>query len=69
MPRKTPGRRRRAAGAAGFNEAAARCRGKRGAWPPPPSMLAHQASMRPRPDAAENAAADRGDDGDVVALQ
>ena len=54
MPRKTRGpeadgndRRGR------FNEAAARCRGK-----PPAALLAardsHRASMRPRPDAAEN---------------
>ena len=36
-----------------FNEAAARCRGKRGA-PPPPRSPDRSASMRPRPDAAEN---------------
>ena len=36
-----------------FNEAAARCRGKPAAAPRPPPAAA-QASMRPRPDAAEN---------------
>ena len=55
MPRKTA-----AAGlvtpptAAGFNEAAARCRGKRPAPPTSPRSCI-LASMRPRPDAAENA--------------
>ena len=56
MPRKTrsrreaPRRRRR-----GFNEAAARCRGKpRRLLVTPPGLLS--ASMRPRPDAAENLA-------------
>ena len=39
---------------AGFNEAAARCRGKRG--PPVAGQIHLQASMRPRPDAAENVA-------------
>ena len=53
MPRKTTAPGRQCARGAGFNEAAARCRGKR--------LLADQrraevqASMRPRPDAAENA--------------
>ena len=54
MPRKTRSSAvSRGGTAAGFNEAAARCRGKptasasrRAAWTP--------ASMRPRPDAAEN---------------
>ena len=42
--------------AAGFNEAAARCRGKRGAGQG--SVLPRlPASMRPRPDAAENSPA------------
>ena len=39
--------------ARGFNEAAARCRGKRAALGHQPRP--HEASMRPRPDAAENA--------------
>ena len=54
MPRKTSGvmlRRRRCA--ACFNEAAARCRGKLLAPSTPRSNIA-AASMRPRPDAAEN---------------
>ena len=38
-----------------FNEAAARCRGKHGRWRRVPSLLG-LASMRPRPDAAENGA-------------
>ena len=43
----------------GFNEAAARCRGKpQAARPLVPVRL--QASMRPRPDAAENRAARAG---------
>ena len=54
MPRKTRAGSGRGRGPLpGFNEAAARCRGKQPA-------LAHvgdeaRASMRPRPDAAENA--------------
>ena len=54
MPRKTrPNRRCRRLVNHGFNEAAARCRGKptgRGLQPAGPRT----ASMRPRPDAAEN---------------
>ena len=61
MPRKTlllsPGT---SAGLPGFNEAAARCRGKLGRQPPLDVALV-DASMRPRPDAAENA--QRPDDG------
>ena len=37
-----------------FNEAAARCRGKRPTTPTTPTVQ-YEASMRPRPDAAENA--------------
>ena len=50
LDRLGPGRRGRAPG---FNEAAARCRGKRAVAP---GRVAAQscASMRPRPDAAEN---------------
>ena len=53
MPRKTgnPGRSVFKI-ASGFNEAAARCRGKLGQQVCDPSVRA--ASMRPRPDAAEN---------------
>ena len=43
----------------GFNEAAARCRGKQ-RDPEPPAEAGVRASMRPRPDAAEN---DRGEGG------
>ena len=43
-------------GTDGFNEAAARCRGKRPDTPPSPGR--RPASMRPRPDAAENQAFD-----------
>ena len=55
MPRKTPATgARRLAEAARFNEAAARCRGK--PYESIPYFRAyHMASMRPRPDAAENA--------------
>ena len=57
MPRKTL---RRAtttsAWSPGFNEAAARCRGKLPFDSPRPGG-AQEASMRPRPDAAENGAA------------
>ena len=42
----------------GFNEAAARCRGKR--QRPLKPVRGRRASMRPRPDAAENAQAARG---------
>ena len=52
--RGKPARSRRTGGGRGrFNEAAARCRGKR---PPAPcaGLGARLASMRPRPDAAEN---------------
>ena len=53
MPRKTAtcGRATSAA-AAGFNEAAARCRGKLDLAERTRDLL--RASMRPRPDAAEN---------------
>ena len=55
MPRKTRARRRRPGdGGRRFNEAAARCRGKPAAAGAPPRPL-ERASMRPRPDAAENA--------------
>ena len=53
MPRKTQGRAVRLAEPdAGFNEAAARCHGKRQAHGAVP--LRRRASMRPRPDATEN---------------
>ena len=55
MPRKTSSRAAAAASATPrFNEAAARCRGKQ----PDPAFgrAEHRASMRPRPDAAENVA-------------
>ena len=53
MPRKTRALARRwSAARARFNEAAARCRGKRRGGGQP-GHAAH-ASMRPRPDAAEN---------------
>ena len=78
MPRKTAGSGRTATQPRCFNEAAARCRGKRPLLRPPPSQgsrfneaaarcrgkpglhralpaAAALASMRPRPDAAENA--------------
>ena len=42
-----------------FNEAAARCRGKRGRETCHQRSFLHWASMRPRPDAAENAAGPR----------
>ena len=53
MPRKTRVLARSAAGTGRFNEAAARCRGKplRGGGG---SNRSPEASMRPRPDAAEN---------------
>ena len=38
----------------GFNEAAARCRGKLACPSPGRDLLRDHASMRPRPDAAEN---------------
>ena len=54
MPRKTPGTfAPPEGGAASFNEAAARCRGKRLRGRDPRPDRGH-ASMRPRPDAAEN---------------
>ena len=55
MPRKTPPRKSAAARAlrGGFNEAAARCRGKRGLHGQRFGRTG-DASMRPRPDAAEN---------------
>ena len=57
MPRKTAATRpARNTGRSGFNEAAARCRGKHTA-PEPIISPAVEASMRPRPDAAENATA------------
>ena len=53
MPRKTPGSAAPTpAPAPRFNEAAARCRGKRTIALDAPQVAA--ASMRPRPDAAEN---------------
>ena len=52
MPRKTIGHQRSPRGRAGFNEAAARCRGK--PIPMPKGFCYQSASMRPRPDAAEN---------------
>ena len=55
MPRKTPEPPlQRAAERLGFNEAAARCRGKLGRHQD--VRLRLRASMRPRPDAAENGA-------------
>ena len=53
MPRKTPMSMKSRANPARFNEAAARCRGKRGQGPGN-DAADHEASMRPRPDAAEN---------------
>ena len=60
MPRKTPSPAFHCpAPCWGFNEAAARCRGKHPLELP--DLAAQVASMRPRPDAAENAApGDRG---------
>ena len=55
MPRKTSSSGSGAGAEAGFNEAAARCRGKHPSDPIAREQL-RQASMRPRPDAAENAA-------------
>ena len=56
MPRKTLPLRGLSGGAAGgFNEAAARCRGKPAGGGGQPAQ-GHAASMRPRPDAAENRA-------------
>ena len=53
MPRKTSKQQRaRPAAARRFNEAAARCRGKRQDGRDDPELPG--ASMRPRPDAAEN---------------
>ena len=56
MPRKTPTSSTRTPSPPGFNEAAARCRGKPAA-PRHRSRGADFASMRPRPDAAENGGA------------
>ena len=55
MPRKTPVESDGLDDLHCFNEAAARCRGKR--TPHGPIRIAVGASMRPRPDAAENARA------------
>ena len=53
MPRKTKLKAQAQASTCGFNEAAARCRGKRG--PDRTGFCSSSvASMRPRPDAAEN---------------
>ena len=57
MPRKTSRAERREGGVWSFNEAAARCRGKRAARRAAAERGA--ASMRPRPDAAENLACGR----------
>ena len=55
MPRKTPRSSRPArASAPRFNEAAARCHGKRGGHQRPGRERQTGASMRPRPDATEN---------------
>ena len=55
MPRKTPAPRQKARlTMLCFNEAAARCRGKLGRAGRE-AMRLKMASMRPRPDAAENA--------------
>ena len=62
MPRKTRRNRRSRREDAGFNEAAARCRGKPAAVSVP-AVAAALASMRPRPDAAENATIFCGDPG------
>ena len=53
MPRKTPHWLPSTARLHRFNEAAARCRGKPTA-PAANKILLGEASMRPRPDAAEN---------------
>ena len=53
MPRKTRGRDRLPTNIERFNEAAARCRGKLARFPESRRVLL-DASMRPRPDAAEN---------------
>ena len=59
MPRKTSGPTcTPPAPAAGFNEAAARCRGKRPVEHAGKEVV-EEASMRPRPDAAENSASRR----------
>ena len=56
MPRKTRNTGFRGTSTTmGFNEAAARCRGKRN-WPVDAMIQVLLASMRPRPDAAENRA-------------
>ena len=52
MPRKTSNARKTSPSCLSFNEAAARCRGKLA--PRGTADLIDQASMRPRPDAAEN---------------
>ena len=66
MPRKTAARVDVARGTIpGFNEAAARCRGKP-ATPRACLALARAASMRPRPDAAENGR--KWEDSDTAAL-
>ena len=66
MPRKTCRTRRTAAcSATRFNEAAARCRGKRGDAQRGPGA-GRAASMRPRPDAAENTAVARPRDPDAL---
>ena len=53
MPRKTPSGPSLSPPFAGFNEAAARCRGKH-MDADPLYVRPYEASMRPRPDAAEN---------------
>ena len=58
MPRKTSIRRHTEQDSACFNEAAARCRGKHDDADLP-SSVDRLASMRPRPDAAENIAGGR----------
>ena len=59
MPRKTSVRSSaRPRGQSCFNEAAARCRGKPGAEPLRSPAPGTRASMRPRPDAAENLVGD-----------
>ena len=54
MPRKTFRRLRLETCLGGFNEAAARCRGKQLRLALRRGEIARVASMRPRPDAAEN---------------
>ena len=61
MPRKTPRAGATPRGCCSFNEAAARCRGKLRVWPFD-RVTTTLASMRPRPDAAENIR-DAGDGG------